>query len=134
MVDPKYKPLIYFLYSAILSSPILGTYMVYGRFPSPSELIIWIPTYIHTVIILAILTIIMFYGVSLKYKHLTYFLCLTIFSWLTSHILRTYMFYGRYPSISELIEWIGWIPNITSTIIILAIITISFLCGKVRTS
>jgi hypothetical protein len=60
MVDPKYKPLIYFLYSAILfwiAFPILQTYEVYGRFPSPSELIIWIPTYIPTVIILAILTI-----------------------------------------------------------------------------
>jgi hypothetical protein len=138
MVNPKYKPLIYFLYSAILfwiAFPILQTYEVYGRFPSPSELIIWIPTYIPTVIILAIITIIMFYGVSLKYKHLIYFLCLAIFSWLTSPILlRTYMFYGRHPSLSELIEWIGWIPNITSTIIILAIITISFLRRKVRTS
>jgi predicted neutral ceramidase superfamily lipid hydrolase len=134
MVDPKYKPIIYFLCSAILfwiAFPILQTYEIYGRPPSLSELVIWIPTYISFVIVLAIITIIMFNMVSLKYKHLIYFLCLAIFSWLTFPILlRTYMFYGRLPSLSELIEWIEWIPNLISTVIILAIITIVFYVKK----
>jgi hypothetical protein len=61
MVDPKYKPLIYFLYSAILfwiAFPILQTYMVYGRFPSLNELKRWIPTYILTITTCAIIIIV----------------------------------------------------------------------------
>jgi len=61
MVDPKYKPIIYFLCSAILfwiAFPILPIYMVYGRLPSPNELKRCIPTYILTMITTAIIIIV----------------------------------------------------------------------------